>query len=510
MNNKNKTQIKTKKHNNYHIKKKFKFHKSQNTPLIISNKIFIQNITKNKKPKSGIKRYKKKKKLQKFLYNYFYSKIVQSKFKLLLLLIISFILIMDNLYSKPNKIIALILAGRKNYLEILMNYLFYLKRNNTISEIHFWQFTSNKDDEKYLESMSNVHKTTGTNPYYRNIYPLIYDKNFFVFKINIDKDSACIMINEKYEIIFNVVNDSDINVSLNISNNIYYGNQKNVFNKKKYFKYYIKIISNHIIIQGKKNLFIKGDVDDSTINSIKIKSLGNAEAIWDYKEIVNKDIKLYDTMYRKRPHWYEMYKYYLDYDFSIIIKVDDDISFIDINRFPEFINFIKKSKHNVTFPNLVNHAVSLYYNLREGIIPNSLVKRGYQFRSTSLRIYDYFKDGKTASIIHQYFLDHTDNFTNNNITPIQLDGLKPSICMFGIKKESFNYVYDPRVIWPINGTPEKYEFDDERYTYKLSNNYLYMRFVAVHYAFELQRKKGLGEHFLANYKNLSKKYALNL
>ena len=58
--------------------------------------------------------------------------------------------------------------------------------------------------------------------------------------------------------------------------------------------------------------------------------------------------------------------------------------------------------------------------------------------------------------------------------------------------------------------PEKYDFNDEKYTYKLSNNYLYMRFVAVHYAFEPQRKKGLGEHFLENYKNLSKKYVLKL
>lgn len=152
----------------------------------------------------------------------------------------------------------------------------------------------------------------------------------------------------------------------------------------------------------------------------------------------------------------------------------------------------------------------MYYNLKEGIIPNSLVKRSYQGRPSSLRIYNYFKDGKTASIIHQYFLEHQNNFTNNNITPILLDGQKPSICMFGIKKKSYNYVYDPRVIWPVNGTPEKYEFDDERYTYKLSNNYLYTRFVAVHYAFKPQRKKGLHEHFLENYKNISKKYALNM
>ena len=74
MNNKNKTQIKTKKHNNYHIKKKFKFHKSQNTPLIISNKIFIQNITKNKKPKSGTKRYKKRKNYKNFFIIIFIQK----------------------------------------------------------------------------------------------------------------------------------------------------------------------------------------------------------------------------------------------------------------------------------------------------------------------------------------------------------------------------------------------------------------------------------------------------
>ena len=507
---KNKNLIKAKRLNNFHQKKKSKLSKRHNTNLIVSNKINNEKVKFNKKLKSGIKKYKRKKKLQNFLVHHIYSNILHSKFKLLIFLLIVLLLIVSNLNSKSSKILVLILAGRKKYLEILMNYLYYLKHNNAISEIHFWQYTSDKNDEQYLESMSNIHKTTGKNSYYRNIYPFIYKKYLFIIKININKDSACLMINEKYEIIFNIVNNSDINISLNISNNLYYGNQTKVFNKKKYFKYFIKIISNHIIIQDQKSLFIKGSVDDSTINSVKIKSLGEAETIWDYEEIVNKGIKLFDTMYRRRPYWYEMYKYYLDYDFSIVIKVDDDIPFIDVNRFPEFINFIKNSQHNATIPNLVNHAVSLYYNLREGIIPNSLVKRKYRGRSTSLRIYDYFKDGATASIIHQYFLDNKDTFTNNNITPIQLDGLKPSICMFGIKKESYNYVYDPKVIWPITGMPENYDFDDEKYTYKLSNNYLYMRFVAVHYAFEPQRKKGLGEHFLENYKNLSKKYVLKL
>ena len=249
--------------------------------------------------------------MKKSMYNIFHKK------KILILLLIALLLIMKNLYSKPFKTIVAILAGRRRYLEILMNYLYYLKHNNTIQEIHFWQFTSDKNDEQYLELMSNVHKTTGKNSYYRNIHPFIYNKNLFIIKININKDSACLMINEKYEIIFNIVN-SDINISLNISNNFYYGNQIKIFNKKQYFKYFIKIICNRIIIKGQQGLFIKGIVGDSTINSIKIKSIGDAEIIWDYKEFINKDIKLYDTMYRKKPHWYEMYKFYLDYDFDVI------------------------------------------------------------------------------------------------------------------------------------------------------------------------------------------------
>ena len=60
-------------------------------------------------------------------------------------------------------------------------------------------------------------------------------------------------------------------------------------------------------------------------NTIRIKSLSNSETFWDYKEVKNKNIKLYDTIHRARGGWYEMFKYYLDYDFDILLKMDDDI-----------------------------------------------------------------------------------------------------------------------------------------------------------------------------------------
>ena len=62
----------------------------------------------------------------------------------------------DKSYEK-NNVIVTIFAGRKKYLEILMKYLMYLKKNNKIHEIHFWQFTNDNYDIEYLDSISNIH-----------------------------------------------------------------------------------------------------------------------------------------------------------------------------------------------------------------------------------------------------------------------------------------------------------------------------------------------------------------
>ncbi len=92
----------------------------------------------------------------------------------------------------------------------------------------------------------------------------------------------------------------------------------------------------------------------------------------------NKNIKLYDTIHRARGGWYEMFKYYLDYDFDILLKMDDDIVYLDIERFDEFINYIKLFEKNITFPNMVNHAISLFYNNKYDLVPDSLIKEKYQ------------------------------------------------------------------------------------------------------------------------------------
>jgi len=387
---------------------------------------------------------------------------------------------------KNNKTIVVIFAGRKKYLEILILYLRNLKNNKKIDEIHFWQFTNTKIDTEYLETISNIHKTSSHFLEYRSIYPEIKN-NSFTISVKSNKGGGSILINNIYEFIINLeknfVNFKKYNeTKLNFFKNLTY--------ECKEYNFIIKIINYNIIFEESKKILFKFSINNNNFNSIKIHSLNNSDVFWEYKESFNKGIKLFDTKFRSGAHWYEVYKFYLDYDFKILIKLDDDICFIDLNRFDEFINYIYLFQKNITIPNLVNHAVSLYYNNKYGLIPNNILKEAYQNQSSSLNIFGYFVDGVQGQKIHNYFLNNIKTFTNNNLKPKKLDGEKPSICMFGITKKSYNKIYAQNLVYNKNDMQSKnFLFNDENYTIQLLNNYIYPRFVCVHYSFFFTKKK---------------------
>ena len=398
----------------------------------------------------------------------------------------------------------MIFAGRKKYLEILMKYLLHLKKNKKIDEIHFWQITNDKDNIEYLDSISNIHKTSSKFLEFRTIYPLIKD-NSFTINIKSNNGGGIILINDKYELTINLIRNSVSYLKLNTTNALFLVKLNYKYNE---YKFIIKIIKYNLAINLKDKLLLKCNIDDNNFDSIKIHSLNNSEITWDYIESINKGIKLYDTTFRSWGHWYEVYKFYLDYDFDILIKIDDDILFIDINRFDDFINYIRLFKKNITIPNLVNHAVSLYYNNKFGLIPDYILDENYLNKSSSLDIFPYFQDGKQGQKIHQFFLENIKRFTNNNLVPQNLMGERPSICMFGISKESYIKAYSPNKIYKSTHEPEyrDFLFDDENYSNQLLNNYLYLRFVCIHYAFGPQRVNGLNEYFLENYRKLPREY----
>ena len=157
-------------------------------------------------------------------------------------------------------------------------------------------------------------------------------------------------------------------------------------------------------------------------------------------------------------------------------------------------------------PNLINHAVSLFYNSKYGLVPNDILDEKYINKNHSLDIFEYYQDGKQAEIIHKYFINNINKIINNNIKPINLTGQRPSICMFGIKKKNFNNVYKTNIIEKLyketNKNSKIFVFPDEPYAYNFENNYLFPKFVCVHYQFGPQMKNGLDEKLILEYQKL--------
>ena len=297
----------------------------------------------------------------------------------------------------------MVFAGRKKYISLLMLYLETLLNKKKIDEIHLWQFTSISNDVQYFESISNIHKSSSQFNEYREIFPKIYNKRFII-GIKSTKGGSYVLINDKYEFIFNLNNTVYAMFANKNKNEV---DIKKCFkiSKDKFLLYTFEINNFTLLITVKKKVLFNLKIEDNNFSSVKVHSDKHSENYWHYEEMKNRNIKLFDTEFRDRYHWYEAYKYYLTYDYEILLKMDDDIVYIDINRFDDYIFFIRNDKINIALPNLINHAVSLFYNNKYGLIPSIILNKTYINRNTSLEVYDYYKDGKQAEIIHKYFIN---------------------------------------------------------------------------------------------------------
>ena len=114
------------------------------------------------------------------------------------------------------------------------------------------------------------------------------------------KNGACILINDKYEIIFNIDDTRNMKITLKIDNNYFSENQNIKYDGKEFLEYIIQIVKNKLSIKGINKFEIIHSIDEKDFNTIKIRSLSHTETFWDYKESKNMQIKLFDTIRRYR------------------------------------------------------------------------------------------------------------------------------------------------------------------------------------------------------------------
>ena len=182
------------------------------------------------------------------------------------------------------------------------------------------------------------------------------------------------------------------------------------------------------------------------------------------------------------------------YKNDIIIKCDDDIVFIDLNKLPNFIEFIKRNDYNVVFANTINNGVSAYIQQnRYNLIPKELLDLEYPPGGMCGSLWD---SGAKATILHNYFVENYHKFLNykyeNEIIQIKT---RFSINFFGYKGKNWHKIKE---CWP----------DDEHLLttdYVLNRgfiNVLYSDFYVSHLSFYRQIETGIDLNDLRNKYNM--------
>ena len=329
------------------------------------------------------------------------------------------------------KNILTVFAGRKNNLEILIKYLKKALELKILDEIHFWNYTRNSNDEQYLKTVSNLKRTTSkSNNEYIQIFTHVID-NSFTFEIT-DSNNVFIKIhNEKQNIYYEIIlNEWDNNLNL-VKYSITKNNNKlcslsqsvinfiDNFDKKTIT---VCICENNLIVILNKQKIITCEIKENiTIDNIFIKTGNNRAGNIFYKTVKNHNFYFMDTCDKT---WKNYYNYYDNAIFKddIIIKCDDDIVFIDLNKLPQFIDFIKNKgdEYDLIYANTINNGICAHFQQNKyNLIPTDLMILEYPHEGYCGTLWE---SGEKSELLHNYFIENYQKFLNyeynNDIVPI--------------------------------------------------------------------------------------------
>ena len=383
--------------------------------------------------------------------------------------------------------IVSIFAGRTPNINILKKYLDKALELNIIQQVHFWNFTREQFDEDYLKTISNLKRTSSSdNADYILITPVIINNSF---EINVKAPSnICIKVcdetlNDIYEIILG--ENNNISYIKYNNKNISKLYKNNIVNSNSYINYKISINKSILNIStDNENIFNLNINKNMEINKIYFKTGNGSVGDLMYKSSKNDGYYFMDTCEKKI--WKNYYQYYNNPEFidDIIIKSDDDIVFIDLNKFPKYIEYIKNNnEYDIVFANIINNGISAYYQQKKYyLIPYNINNFEKPDFGGSL-----WRSGRLATKLHNYFLENYQKFINykyqNENEIIELTN-RYSINFFGYKGKNWHKIADCYHDDEFNLTV-KYR---EELNFK---NVIYCDFYVSHLSFYKQVGKGI-------------------
>lgn len=385
------------------------------------------------------------------------------------------------------KTIFTIFAGRKDNLEILKKYLDIAIQRSIIQEVHFWNYTRDMSDDKWIQENSNLMRTSSVNEgRYIEIFPFIYNDSgydtHFDCNISANNDIHFLLDNNTgttYEIVIGGWSNTKTVVRAN-GNQIYEycaDWQADPFRKQNYI---ISINNNNILYvhRGDKKLVEVAICNNFNMNKILFKTGFGTSADIDFITTRNNCFFYMDTC-QKKP-WHNYYEHYLKKEYSddIILKSDDDIVFMDVNKLDEFINYIKNNDNDLVFANTINNGVSAYYQQNKyDMIPTQLMTLEYPPGGFCGSLWE---SQEKALKLHQYFTSNARKFTDNTFDNDCIHiSTRYSINFFGFKGSKWNKIADC-------GDDDEAKLTIHYVNDRGLHNVLYTNFIVSHLSFYSQ------------------------
>lgn len=227
------------------------------------------------------------------------------------------------------------------------------------------------------------------------------------------------------------------------------------------------------------------------------------ELIASYPDFFEKHILDIEDLEIKGVNVGKFYKYYTDPK-TIYCKIDDDIVFMQLSKFQDFIRFrINNPQYFLVYANTINSGLSYFLHEKCGA---SLAMNNCKFAYDSMN-----KGWKEAGFAIGAFNHFFTNLMQN-----QLDKYNFGIWVLSdYERHSINFIsWFGSEFAKFDNT--RWEYDDEKWlseikpAERLMHNCIYGGFLVVHYAFLTQREKiDSNEKILDAFKKLSQNIELD-
>jgi Farnesoic acid 0-methyl transferase len=399
------------------------------------------------------------------------------------------------------KVILSCFAGRKKNLQVLFRYVDRLLETKLVDEFHVWNFTRDHNDEAWLRSelgsksgIDNKVFTVFSEKYVKLPWPTEFGDRLTLY-VRAQRDVHVALVDRAtgktaYEIVLGGWSNAKSVVRSERQGTVLLESPKRLSCGSAFDKFELVRRDGMMKVSLGGDLFFEiPGVPVDAVYDVEVAAWNN-KVEWCADELhatKHESKKLFNVNNKKS--WLEYYRHYSEqrYPDSVLIKCDDDITFIDTEGFSRFIRHrIDNPEYLLSFPSIVNNGVCAHYQQQAGLLPDSLGEFPYQTVCGKL-----WESGALCESLHRHFIGHHREFLEMSAAlpePLKAHkiGDRISINFFAVLSRDF------KVLQEIGR-------DDEReLSIRIPLKYrravcVDMSFVVSHLAFYQQRTTGLNE-----------------